>query len=70
MAENSQIHAVIVENVFECSLAHCALLVSQGVPWTMACDYHPRSDSTINAGEIGLQELHLLSWGAEWSAID
>lgn len=56
--ENTDVDAILVEDVFECRLARVAAVADAGaVPWSVAGSDHPRCDGAVDAGEIGAEEV-------------
>ena len=67
MAKQDQVCAILVKSLFECFLT-CETLVasaSSRIPWPVSCHDYPRCDTAINTGEVGIEELELLTFGSE-----
>lgn len=69
VTKDTEIDAITVEEALEGFLARLAGTRTRSVPWAMSSDDHPRRDPSVYTGEIGLEEVQLLTAPAERTAV-
>lgn len=70
MTKDAQVDAVFVEERFESGLADVADTAADGVPWAVAGYDDPGCDAAVDAGEIGFEEVELLTRRTERSTAE